>query len=102
MRIGGTFFNFRRISKILDDSLGYRGNLQIVLDHDGLEDRMAVCVDDPDLTTEKALEALIPEYDSFAKTVPLGLMGFEVRNVGRDGFIVNRTSLKITPVVDLR
>ena len=102
MRIGGTFFNFRRISRILDDSLGYRGNIQIVLEPDGLKERMVVCVDDGSITTESASEILVSEYDSFAKTVPNGIMGFEVRNVGRDGFVVNRTSLKITPVVDRR
>lgn len=102
MRIGGTFFNFRRISRILDDSLGYRGNLQVILEPDGLRERMVVCVDDQSLTTEEALEAFVREYDSFAKTVPNGIMGFEVRNVGRDGFVVNTTSLKITPVVDRR
>ena len=63
---------------------------------------MVVCVDDQSLTTEEALEAFVREYDSFAKTVPNGIMGFEVRNVGRDGFVVNTTSLKITPVVDRR
>ncbi len=102
MRIGGTFFNFRRISKLFDDNLGYRGNMQIILDHDGLEDRMVVCVDDDSVSTERAAEMLVGEYDSFAKTLPTGLMGFEVRNVGSDGFVVNRTSLKVTPVVDRR
>ena len=102
MRIGGTFFNFRRISKLFDDNLGYRGNMQILLDHDGLEDRMTVCIDDGSISTEAAAEMLVGEYDSFAKTLPTGLMGFEVRNVGSDGFIVNRTSLKVTPVVDRR
>ena len=102
MRIGGTFFNFRRISKLFDDNLGYRGNMQIILDHDGLEDRMTVCIDDGSISTEAAAEMLVGEYDSFAKTLPTGLMGFEVRNVGSDGFIVNRTSLKVTPVVDRR
>ncbi len=102
MRIGGTFFNFRRISKLFDDNLGYRGNMQILLDHDGLEDRMIICIDDGSISTEAAAEMLVGEYDSFAKTLPTGLMGFEVRNVGSDGFIVNRTSLKVTPVVDRR
>lgn len=102
MRIGGTFFNFRRISKILDDSLGYRGNLQVILEPDGLREKMIVCIDDDSMTTDAASEALVSEYDSFAKTVPNGIMGFEIRNVGRDGFIVNRTSLKVTPVVDRR
>ena len=103
MRIGGTFFNFRRISKILADSLGYKGNLQIVLDNpDGLTDRMTLLVDDQSVTGESALEALTAEYDSFSKTVPHGLMLFEVDCVGSGGFIVNSTSLKVTPVVDRR
>lgn len=101
MRIGGTFFNFRRISKLLTDCLGYTGNLQVILDHDGLKDRMVVCIDDGSFDTEAASAALM-EYDSFAKTVPTGLISFEVRDVGRDGFVVNNVSLKITPVVDRR
>ena len=101
IRIGGTFFNFRRISKILADCLGYTGNLQVILDHDGLKDRMVVCIDDGSFDTEAATDALM-EYDSFAKTVPTGLISFEVRDVGRDGFVVNNVSLKITPVVDRR
>lgn len=102
MRIGGTFFNFRRISKLFDDDLGYHGNMQIILDHDGLRDRMVICIDDDSVSTDSAAELLVSEYDSFAKTLPTGIMAFEVRNVGRDGFIVNSTSLKVTPVVDRR
>ncbi len=103
MRIGGTFFNFRRISKILTDSLGYCGNLQVVLDSpEGLTDRMTLLVDDPSVTRDAALKVLAAEYDSFSKTVPHGLMLFEVDCVGSGGFIVNATSLKITPVVDRR
>jgi phenylacetate-coenzyme A ligase PaaK-like adenylate-forming protein len=102
MRIGGTFFNFRRISKIFSDSFGYRGNMQILLETENLNDKMTVCIDDASVTTAEATDVLVKEYDSFAKTVPTGIMGFEVRNVGRDGFRVNKTSLKVTPVVDLR
>ncbi len=102
MRIGGTFFNFRRIQKIFDDNLGYAGNMQIILENNNLRDRMTVCIDNDSISTELAAKMLIGEYDSFEKTVPTGLMDFEVRNVGIGGFIVNSTSLKITPVVDRR
>ncbi len=101
MRIGGTFFNVRRISKILNDVAGYCGNMQIILENDGLRDRMVVCIDS-DLDEDAALDALLSEYDSFAKTVPSGLMELEFRNVGTDGFVINANSLKMTPVVDRR
>ncbi len=102
MRIGGTFFNFRRIQKLFEDNLGYAGNMQIILDHNNLRDIMTVCIDTDSISTEQAAKMLIGEYDSFEKTLPTGLIDFEVRNVGIGGFIVNSTSLKITPVVDRR
>ena len=101
MRIGGTFFNVRRISKILNDVTGYCGNLQVILENDGLIDRMILCVDSP-VDEERAIADLVSEYDSFAKTVPTGLMELEFRDVGTGGFVINANSLKMTPVVDRR
>lgn len=98
-RVGGTFFNFHRIATILANDFGYRGLMQILLDTDGLGERMTICVD-RDLDGAAVVDALVREYDSFAKTVPTGLIDVEVAKV--DQFIMNTSSVKLRNIVDRR
>ncbi|MBQ8180076.1 MAG: aldehyde dehydrogenase family protein [Candidatus Methanomethylophilaceae archaeon] len=102
VRAGGTFFNFHRIAAMLSDGFGYRGSMQIVMDGDGLTDRMTIRLDGSGLTTEEVARILVDGYDSFAKTLPHGLMSLRVEDVGDDGFIMNTSSIKLRNVVDRR
>lgn len=102
MRIGGTFFNYHRIAAILGERFSYGGLMQIVLETRGLSEAMVICVDGLDADPEDVRRALVEDYDSFAKTVPTRLMELEVREVGRDGFVMNTTSVKLRSIVDRR
>lgn len=99
IRAGGTFFNYHRVGAILGERFGYHGLLQIVMESDGLLERMTIRVEEP---LDGAVEALVQEYDSFAKVVPTGLVRVSVEAVPHDGFEMNTKSVKLRPVVDLR
>ncbi len=100
VRIGGTFFNFHRIAAILASEFGYKGLMQLILESDGIGERMVICVQDLDVPQERVIDALIGDYDSFEKTVPNRLIDVEIRNV--DSFIMNTSSVKLRNVVDRR
>ncbi len=103
MRVGGTFFNYLRISKVLSDRLGYTGRLQIILSRDGLIEVMTLCVENTAMTAADAANAMLSDgYDSFEKTLPTGLMRLDVRHVAPDGFIMNTTSAKLRSIIDER
>ena len=102
IRIGGTFFNYHRVAAILNDEFSYGGLMQIILETRGLTEAMIICVDGLNATQEQVTEALIRDYDSFAKTVPQRIMDLEVREVGHDGFIMNNVSIKLRSIVDRR
>lgn len=99
IRSGGTFFNYHRVGAILGERFGYHGLLQIVMDNDGLLEKMTIRVEE---SLDGAVDALVEEYDSFAKVVPTGLVHVIVEAVPHDGFEMNTKSVKLRPVVDLR
>ena len=101
--MGGTFFNYQRIGRILSERLGYGGRLQILLDRDGLTERMTLCLENTDITDEQAAKAMLDEkYDSFIKTLPTGLVRLCVRVLQPDAFVINTTSMKLRNIVDNR
>ena len=102
IRIGGTFFNYHRIAAILNDEFSYGGLMQLILETRGLTEAMIICVDGLDATQEQVTEALVRDYDSFAKTIPQRIMELEIREVGHDGFIMNNVSIKLRSIVDRR
>lgn len=99
IRAGGTFFNYHRVAAILGERFGYHGLLQIVMDSDGLLERMTIRVEEP---IDGAVDALVDGYDSFAKVVPTGLVRVVIEAVPHDGFEMNTKSVKLRPVVDRR
>ncbi len=102
VRMGGTFFNFHRIAAILAEEFDYRGLMQLILESDGVGERMVICVQDLDVPEAEVSEALVREYDSFEKTIPTNLVSLEVRNVPDGGFVMNESSVKLRNVVDRR
>ena len=102
VRVGGTFFNYHRIASILAHRFGYSGLLQIVLGTDGLTETMSVRVQESGPPMEGALDALVEEYDSFAKVVPTGLVRVTVDRIPDSGFIMNEKSVKLRTIVDGR
>lgn len=102
MRVAGTFFNYQRVMQILSETFGYKGLLQILLERDGLREKMILCVEDAHLCESDVISALVAEYDSFAKTVPTGLLKVELRHQDSSAFILNTVSIKLRSVVDRR
>ncbi len=100
VRIGGTFFNFHRIATILSSEFGYRGLMQLILESEGLGEKMIICVQGLNSSQEEVISALIREYNSFEITVPNNIIDVEIRNVSE--FIMNESSVKLRNVVDRR
>lgn len=102
MRVAGTFFNYQRIVRILSERFGYKGLLQILLERNGLSEKMILCVEGAGLCGDEVTARLVAEYDSFAKTVPAGLLKVELRTLDGSAFIMNTVSVKLRAVVDRR
>jgi len=103
IRMSGTFFNYRKISKILSDSLGYGGRLQLILKRDNDCEVMEFCMEGIELSQEKLQKVLLESaYDSFLKTVPTGLMKIKLNIINSDEFVINKTSMKLRSIIDKR
>lgn len=100
IRIGGTFFNYQRISHILSEELKYGGRLQLIIDNKSQTASMTFCMENIELTCEELIEALLRSgYDSFLKTIPSGLITVNLNIIRPDEFVVNQTSMKLRSVI---
>lgn len=103
IRMGGTFFNYQKIGKILSDELNYSGRLQLILERSGLNEKMIFCMENISLSSEELTKVLLNSgYDSFTKTVPTGLIEIEARILSPDEFVINNVSIKLKSVIDRR
>ncbi|WP_400207570.1 aldehyde dehydrogenase family protein [Candidatus Methanomassiliicoccus intestinalis] len=103
IRMGGTFFNYQRIAKILSEKLNYNGRLQLILERKDLNEKMIFCLENIDITSEKLKEVLLASgYDSFKKTVPTNLVEIEARILQPEEFIINEVSIKLRSIIDRR
>ena len=103
IRMGGTFFNYQKIGKILSDDLKYSGRLQLILERAGLNEKMIFCMENISISSEELTKVLLNSgYDSFMKTVPTGLVEIEARILSPDEFIINNVSIKLKSIIDRR
>lgn len=103
IRIGGTFFNYQRIVKILSDALNYSGRLQLILERRGIKDAMIFCMENISLSSEELKNVLLDSgYDSFKKVIPTNLVDIEARVISPDEFIINNISIKLKSIIDKR
>jgi phenylacetate-coenzyme A ligase PaaK-like adenylate-forming protein len=99
IRLGGTFFNYQRINRILSDALNYSGRLQILIDAN-TNDSMTFCMENIDLTENELIDILLKsDYDSFHKTIPTKLVNIKLRIIEPNEFIMNEVSLKLRPII---
>jgi phenylacetate-coenzyme A ligase PaaK-like adenylate-forming protein len=99
IRIGGTFFNYQRINRILSDALNYSGRLQILIDTN-TNDTMTLCLENINISENKLIDILLgSDYDSFQKTIPTKLVNIKLRIIEPHEFIMNEVSLKLRPVI---
>ncbi len=102
MRLGGTFFNYARISKILSEAINYSGRLQLLIDKDEDSDIMIFCLENVQLTKGELIEMLMgSDYDSFHKTIPSKLLRVELNVIDPKDFQMNEISLKLRPIIYL-
>ena len=101
IRLGGTFFNYQRINRILSDEINYSGRLQILIDAN-TNDTMTLCLENINITEEELINILLnSDYDSFHKTIPTQLVTIKLRIIEPNEFIMNDMSLKLRTVVYL-
>jgi len=99
IRMGGTFFNYQRINRILSDTLNYSGLLQIVINKN-LNDTMEICMENINISEQALIEIFMnSDYDSFHKTIPAKLVQIKLKILHPSEFIMNDISLKLRPVV---
>lgn len=99
IRIGGTFFNYQRINRILSDALNYSGRLQIVINQT-TNDTMEFCMENTTLSEQELVNILMnSNYDSFHKTIPTKLVTIKLKILQPHEFIMNDVSLKLRTVV---
>ncbi|MFJ9607706.1 acyl-CoA reductase [Kitasatospora sp. NPDC101176] len=103
VRVGTYFLNVRRLVAVAEEELGYRGELQLLLDAGADCERAVVRLDEryaPDRATARAaFLAAVPELGS---AVAEGLLECTVETTGAAGFERTPTSGKLRTVVDRR
>ncbi|GAB7187281.1 NAD(P)+-dependent aldehyde dehydrogenase superfamily protein [Kitasatospora sp. Ki12] len=103
VRIGTYFLNVRRFIAVAEERLGYRGELQLVLDSGDGRERIAVRLDEryaPDPTAaHAAFLAAIPELGSATAE---GLLTCTVETAATTAFERTPTSGKLRTVIDRR
>ncbi|MFF4948377.1 aldehyde dehydrogenase family protein [Streptomyces chattanoogensis] len=104
MRVATYFLNYRRFVTLAEESLGHRGETQIVLAHDGQRERLTVRLERAggEPRTLRAREVFLAGYPELRTAVAEGLLELEVTEV--DGAGLERTpgTGKLRSVVDTR
>ncbi|MFD8749766.1 acyl-CoA reductase [Kitasatospora sp. NPDC059577] len=103
VRVGTYFFNVRRFEAVAQEHLGYRGELQLLLDTGDDRERITVRLDEryaPDAAAAAAcFPAAIPEL---ASAVAEDLLAFTVESADSGDFERTATSGKLRTVIDRR
>ncbi|MEU6233494.1 acyl-CoA reductase [Kitasatospora sp. NPDC047058] len=103
VRVGTYFLNVRRFIAVAEEDLGYRGELQLVLDAGDGREQVTVRLDEryaPDATAARAaFLAAVPELGA---AVAEGLLTCTVETAGTAAFERTATSGKLRTVIDRR
>ncbi|WP_326847136.1 acyl-CoA reductase [Streptomyces kaniharaensis] len=103
VRVGTYFFNVRRFIAVAEEELGYRGELQLILDAGDGREQATVRLDEryaaDGAPARAAFLAAIPELHS---AVTEELLSFSVETAGTAAFERTPTSGKLRTVIDRR
>ncbi|MFI9248636.1 acyl-CoA reductase [Streptomyces sp. NPDC053069] len=103
VRVGTYFVNYRRIVRVLEERLGYHGEVQLEVAPDADRERLTVRLDEQYAPgPEVALAALTAEVAELASARTEGLLSLAVRTARREEFERTPTSGKLRTVIDLR
>jgi phenylacetate-coenzyme A ligase PaaK-like adenylate-forming protein len=103
-RIGTFFFNYQKFATILSERLGYAGAVQIVLDQDGLKEKITIRLSrDSAVDAAKARAALLESDHDLAEAVERDeVLLLEAIGVASDELEKTKGSGKLVRVVDRR
>ena len=103
-RIGTSFFNYQKFAAILSERLGHAGAVQVVLDHDGLKEKITVRLSresNTDLVQARAA-LLESDHDLSETVVDDKVLLLEVVAVPADGLEKTKGSGKLVRILDRR
>ncbi|MFG2848474.1 acyl-CoA reductase [Kitasatospora sp. NPDC048296] len=103
VRVGTYFLNVRRFIAVAEEDLGYRGELQLILDTGDGRERVTVRLDEryaPAATAARA--AFLTAIPELGSAVAEGLLTCTVDTVGTAAFERTPTSGKLRTVIDRR
>ncbi|MEV8094511.1 acyl-CoA reductase [Kitasatospora sp. NPDC085879] len=103
VRVGTYFLNVRRLGQVAEEHLGYRGELQLLLDTDVDRERVTVRLDEryaPDPGTARA--AFLTAVPELGSAVAEGLLTCTVERAPTTAFERTPTSGKLRTVIDRR
>ncbi|PBC71041.1 phenylacetate-coenzyme A ligase PaaK-like adenylate-forming protein [Streptomyces sp. TLI_235] len=103
VRVGTYFLNVRRLGQVAEEHLGYRGELQLLLDTDTDRERVTVRLDEryaPDPGTARA--AFLTAVPELGSAVAEGLLTCTVETAPTTVFERTPTSGKLRTVIDRR
>lgn len=103
-RIGTSFFNYQKLATILSERLGHAGAVQLVLDHDGLREKITVRLSQESNTDAAKARAVLLESDrDLSESVDEDkLLVLDVVGVPADGLEKTQGSGKLVRIVDRR
>jgi len=101
IRIGGDFFNYPHINKIISDSLNYSGYFQILVNLEKQE--MTFCLEDSVSIDQDAFIQMLFDsgYSPFVDTIPTKIIKINLQKQKAKDFIINESSKKFRTIVYL-
>ncbi|WP_030272254.1 acyl-CoA reductase [Streptomyces sp. NRRL B-24484] len=103
VRVGTYFLNVRRLTAVAQEHLGYRGELQLLVDADPVREHLTVRLDERYAPApEAALAVLLDVVPELASATAEGLLTCTVETAPTTAFDRTPTSGKLRTVVDRR
>ncbi|PIK14982.1 acyl-CoA reductase [Halobacteriovorax sp. JY17] len=98
-RAGGTFFNFTKIQRVLEEYFSYGGSLQVIIDNSTGKDSIEVVLDNKEFSEEEFMEKYKDLYEAvqMEQTVL-----FSMKNTSPKDFLHSKNSGKLLRVIDKR
>jgi phenylacetate-coenzyme A ligase PaaK-like adenylate-forming protein len=103
-RVGTAFFNYQKFAAILSERMGHAGAVQVVLDHDGLKEKITVRLSRESNTDAVKARAALLESDRDLAEVVVGdkVLLLDVVGVSSDALEKTKGSGKLVRILDRR
>jgi phenylacetate-coenzyme A ligase PaaK-like adenylate-forming protein len=103
-KVAAHFFNYRKLTHVLEERLGYSGMLQVRIVHRGIRELMTLRIEEGSpFTAEEVLGWLVKDDDNFRDaTETIRVMDAEVEFAPPSAFVRSAQSGKLRPILDER